>query len=195
MEIEPSDFLRNTGNQDLPIGQFVIYGLRCVLARDLAGAWGDYGGIVAQINHLAVALYLSITDHPGIAVTYDRRARRMIRKISKTRSAKTDYFEWLSNPNKDVRADAIRDFDAKADAVMKNQEKDKVGKEKEKEQETKKKPGAGKDRQGKGDRRKRKWTADDWAEFRKNKLSPPAEATAAEAEKKKTKGKKKEVTK
>ena len=95
---------RNTGNQDLPIGQFALYRLRFSLAGDLAGVWAEYGGIVSQINNLAVALDLSITDRPGIDVTCDCRMRRAIQKIATTRSTKTGYFELLSNLNEDVRA-------------------------------------------------------------------------------------------
>ena len=186
-------FRRNTGNQDRNLGQFVLYRLRFLLAGDLAGAWADYGGTVAQINHLAVVLDLSITDHPGIAVTYDHRMHRKVHRIAKTRSTRTGYFELLSNLNKEVRTDVIRDFEARADAQKKEKEKEKAGKEKEKEKEPKKKGGGGKEKdKGKGGRWGRKWSAEDWASYWKTKLSTADDPKAGETEKKKTgKGKKK----
>ena len=99
---------------------------------------------MAQFNRLAVAIDLSITDRPGIAVAYDYRARRAIQKIENPRSAKTDYFERRSDINKDVRAGAIRDFEAKTDAVRKERENGKAGKDKENEKETQRKPVGGK---------------------------------------------------
>ena len=117
-------FRRKTGNQDMSLGQFILCRMRFIPAWDLADAWADYGGLVPQINQLAVVLDLSITDRPCIAVTYDYRMRRAIQKIAKSRSTKEDYFELLSNLNKNVRADAIRDFEAKTDAIKKDKEKE-----------------------------------------------------------------------
>ena len=137
---------RNTGNQDLPIGQFVLYSLRFVLADDLADARTDYGGLAAQLNHIAVVLDLSTTGRQGIAVTYDYRMRRAIQKIARTLSEKTDYIELRSNLNKAVRATAIRDFEAKAGAIRKDREAEKAADDKEKG-ETKKKSDGGNDNQ------------------------------------------------
>ena len=122
---------------------------------------------MAQFNRLAVAIDLSITDRPGIAVAYDYRARRAIQKIENPRSAKTDYFERRSDINKDVRAGATRDFEAKTDAIRKERGNGEAEKGKENEKETQREPGAEGDKQ-KGGRRKRKLVADDLAEFWKN---------------------------
>ena len=139
-------FHRNTGNQDLSLGQFVLYRLRFLLAGDLADAWADYGGIVAQINHLAVVLELSITDHPGIAATYDHRVRRLVQRIAKTRSTRTDYFELLSNLNKDVRTEAIRDFEARTDAQKKDNEKERLGRRRKRKRSRRRRRAAGRKR-------------------------------------------------
>ena len=66
-------YRRFVGNQDLSTGQFFLYRMRFIVAVDLSDAWADFGGIGSQINHLANVTALSITDHGGIALTYDYR--------------------------------------------------------------------------------------------------------------------------
>ena len=48
-----STFHRMTGDQDLSLGQYVLYRMRFVLSGDLAGDWSDFGGLTAQINNIA----------------------------------------------------------------------------------------------------------------------------------------------
>ena len=117
---------RHTGKQDRNIGKFVLYRMRYVLTGDLVNDWSDFGGITAHLNHLAVVLGLSITDHAGLAATYDFRTHRAIQKMSKNRPARTDYFEFLSTANKDIRADIMRDFEARTDEIKKEKEKGKI---------------------------------------------------------------------
>ena len=65
--------------------------MRFILAGDLADAWADFGGLAGQLNQLAIVIEMSITDHAGIAITYDQRIRKGIRKIASKRSSNTDY--------------------------------------------------------------------------------------------------------
>ena len=121
-------FHRHTGNQDLPLCQYVLHRLRYILAGDLTGARSEFGGLTAQLNHLAVVTGLSVSDHAGIAVAYDFRMHKAVQKMAKNRPTRTDYFEFLSNINKDIRADVLRDFEARSGEMEK--EKGKAVKEK-----------------------------------------------------------------
>ena len=78
-------YRRETGNQDLAIGECAIYRIRFSLSRDLAGARADSWGMVGKFSHLALVLGLSNTDHDGGAIPYDYRTRRAIQWIVNTR--------------------------------------------------------------------------------------------------------------
>ena len=52
--------------------------------------------MVAQINHVSNVLDISITDRPGIAVTYDRRFHAPTRKTALKRDSTTDYATYWS---------------------------------------------------------------------------------------------------
>ena len=152
---------RHTGKQDLPIGQFILRRLRYILAGDLTEAWSEFGGLSAQLSHLSVVIGLSISDHQGIAVTYDFRMHKAAQKMVKNRSSRTDYFGFLSNINKDIKEGVVRDFEARPEEIKK--EKEKAAKEKA----TKEKPKTGAN--GKGNRRGDgrwggKWTPGDWGD-------------------------------
>ena len=116
-------FIRYTGSQDLSIGQYALYRMRFTPAGDLADAWGDFGGLKGQLNHLANVLELSITDHAGVSVTYDHRIHQMMQKAALKRSGNTDYFSCLGTLNADVKAAVIRDFDVRIDTIKKEKEK------------------------------------------------------------------------
>ena len=123
-QAERRTFHRNAENQDLPLGQFALRRLIFIRAGDLTDAWAEFGGITAQLSHIAVVLGLSITDKAGVAVTYDFRTHRAVRKLAMNRSTRTDYFEFLSNINKDIRADVMRDFEARSGEMKKEKERE-----------------------------------------------------------------------
>lgn len=177
-------FRRHTGNQDLPIGQYALYRLRFIIAGDLTDAWAEFGGITAQLNHLAVVLGLPITDHAGIAVTYDFRLRRAAQKLAKNWPPRTDYFEFLTSVDKDIRADELRGSEARPGELKKEKQKEKAVKEKE----TKTTDNAQGKKKGEG-RWKRKWAPEDWAEWNAKRPRPTpgaaAEAVSTEDAKKK----------
>ena len=93
--------------------------------------------MVAQRGHLSIVLDLSITDHAGIAATYGRRIHQLIQKTALKRSPNTDYFALLSAPNSDVKAAAIRDFDALSEAIKKEKEKSNLDAVREKAKKSK----------------------------------------------------------
>ena len=122
-------FHRFAGKQDLAIGQYALYRLRFILAGDLAGAWEEFGGLPAQINHLANVIELPIADHAGIAVTYDRRIRALIAKTALKRPTTTDYNGLLSTIHAEAKAAVLRDFETPTEAIKK--EKGQAAMEKE----------------------------------------------------------------
>ena len=116
-------FNRFTGNQDISTQQYFYYRMRFILAGDLMGAWADFGGLTDQINLLGIVLDMPITDHAGIAITYDRRIHQLIRKLAHKRPIASDYFSIPSTAQAEVEAVAIRDFELNADAQKKEKER------------------------------------------------------------------------
>ena len=88
---------RYVGNKDLATGQLSLYRRRFIPVGDLKDAWADFGCIGAQINHLTTAVSLSIKERAGIALAYDYRTQRAIRKLPKMRSTRTDYAAILGS--------------------------------------------------------------------------------------------------
>ena len=92
---------------------------------------------------------MTITDHAGIAITYDRRIHQLIRKLARKRSSATDYFSILNTAQPDVKAAVMRDFEFNADLQKKEKEKEKNDKEKTKKDAAK---GKGEGSKGKGEK-------------------------------------------
>ena len=195
--VNQKTYHRHTGSQDLSFGQYVLYRLRFILAGDLADAWGDFGGLVGQLNQLAIVIEMSITDHAGIAITYDHRIHREIRKIVSKRSSNTDYIDFLSNINSDIKTGVIRDFEAQADAVKNEKERERITKEKEKKAAGKGEKGAPKEKPAWTGR---KWTKADWTAWRAKtdsdtKGAKPDNKTTESPKKKEEKAEKKKTDK
>ena len=148
-------------------------------------------------------LELSISDNAGLAITYDYRLHKYIRKLAHRRATNTDYFELLSNINPDIRAAVTRDFEAQADASRKAKEKEKTAKEKAAKEKGKGRgkgdyfyrtavPDSEKGKEKEKEPRKR-WAKEDWAAWRKRNevgaaqatRSPSPDAEKAKKEKKK----------
>ena len=123
-------FSRFTGDQNLPMGQYMLYRLRFALAGDLTDACADFGGLVAQLNLIALVTDMSIADHPGVAITYDRRVRRHIQKLAQKRASPADYFSILSAMQPDIKAAALRGFEYNTGLMRKEREAEKAKKEK-----------------------------------------------------------------
>ena len=87
---------------------------------------------MGQLNQLAIIIGMSITDHAGIAITYDHRIHREISKIASKRSDITDYLDFLSNINADIRSGVIRDFEEQSEAAKNERERERITREKEK---------------------------------------------------------------
>ena len=165
-------YRRFTGDQNLSMSQYFLYRLRFVLAGDLTDVWSDCGGLIAQLNLIALVTDMSITDHPGIAITYDHRIHRHIQKLAQKRASSKDYFSILSIIQPDIKAAALRDFEYNAGLLRK---------EKEGEKAKKAKP----DNDTKNNQKKKKWTDDDWAAWKKaqrTKQAATKEETKPDAE-------------
>ena len=59
--------------------------MRFVYAGDIAGAWGQFGGLSAQMTHLGTVLAISVTDAALVAMNYDRAVRSTIEVNSRRR--------------------------------------------------------------------------------------------------------------
>ena len=165
-------FNRFTGDQDLGIGQYVLYRMRFVLAGDLTGAWADFGGLQAQMNFIYLITDLSITDHPGIALTYEKRIHRHIQKLAQKRVCNTDYFNILSVIQPDIRAGVLRDFESNTLAIKKEKEAEKA------------KKGKGADPKATAKATTRKpWTPDEWAAWKKTQREQQTETKTDETTK------------
>ena len=68
---------------------------------------------------------LSISDHIGIAITYDHRLRQHIKRLALRMATYVDYFDIVSSIQPDIRAAVIRDFEATAEVARAHQEKEK----------------------------------------------------------------------
>ena len=132
------------------------------MAGGLANDWADFGGLAGQLRQLEIVIEMSITNHDGVAITYDIRIHREISKISPKRSPNADYLGFLSNINSDIRTGVIRDFESHADSAMNARERERTLKEKEKKKAgcEGEKPATEKKTWGK------KWAKADWMAWR-----------------------------
>ena len=110
----------------MSFGQFAPYRARVILAGDLADAWADCGGLAGKVCQRAIVLEMSITDHDRVAIAYDNRTHREIKKIALMRPSNTDYLELHIDVNTDIRTGIIRDFEIQADAVKLERGRDRI---------------------------------------------------------------------
>ena len=71
--------------QPLSFQTFVLYYQRFALAGDIAGAWGKFGGLAAQLAHLGTLLSIAATDTASTAIAYDKEIRVVIETDSRNR--------------------------------------------------------------------------------------------------------------
>ena len=146
-----------TGDVDVSMSQYVMYRIRLVLAGDLADCWADFGGLVAQLNLIALVTDMPTTDHPWVAIAYYRRIPRRVPKLSQKRARSTDYFSILSAFRPDIKAGVLRDFEFDTGLIKKGGEADQAKKDKAR---------AGKQAGKKSDKLKR-WSGGDWVVWKK----------------------------
>ena len=108
----------------------MLYRMRFVRTGDLADDWADCGGLAAQFNIIAIVTGMSITDRPAVALKYDRRLHRHIRKLAQNRAISSDYFPTLSAAHPDIKAGVLRDFEFNAGLIKKEKESEKAKQEK-----------------------------------------------------------------
>ena len=105
--------------QSIPTQAWLIYQLRFLIAADLAGAWLGFGGLAAQLNHLAIVMNISIVDSASVALSYDRLVREFLAERARSRreiTGDTFFSDFLSveNPASKLRDTAEHPRDVAA---------------------------------------------------------------------------------
>ena len=98
---------------------FVYYRLRCILAGDLAKAWGKFGGLTAQLNFIGVVLRLAITESPFVAMEYGRVMQQRLAALARDRymgNPGLNFMALLANEQTEV----ARNIVASPDAFLRN---------------------------------------------------------------------------
>ena len=101
---------KRPGTQDLSINQWFLYNLRYVLAGDLAGAWSPFGGLAAQMNHIGIVLDLAVTEHSGVALSYDLQVKNLAKQMAETDREKNKVEGLLSDLNQTIKNNVLREF-------------------------------------------------------------------------------------
>ena len=91
-----------------------------VLAGDLPGDWADFGGLVAQLNLIAIVSDISITGRPCIAIADDRRGHRHVQKLAHRRAGAADCLTILCALHPDITAGVFRDFEYSSGLLKKD---------------------------------------------------------------------------
>ena len=101
---------KRPGAQDVSINQWFLYNLRYILAGDLAGAWSPFGGLAAQMSHIGIVLDLAVTEHSGVALSYDLQIKNLAKQMAETDREKNKAESLLSDLNQTVKNNVLRDF-------------------------------------------------------------------------------------
>ena len=106
-----------------PMQAWLLYQIRFLIAADLAGAWSSFGGLAAQLNHLAIVMNISIVESASVALSYDRLVREFLagRARSRHEIAGPSFFgDFLSveNPASKLKAVAGNPRAASAPRIL-----------------------------------------------------------------------------
>ena len=101
---------KRPGTQEVSINQWFIYNLRYILAGDLAGAWDPFGGLAAQLNHIGIVLDLAVTEHAGVALSYDLQVKNLAKQMAETDREKNKVETLLSDLNQTIKNNVLREF-------------------------------------------------------------------------------------
>ena len=81
----------------------LLYRLRSLISADFSGAWASFGGLAAQLNHLAIAINISVIDTAAIALAYGRMVREFLVERARARRemalGDSYFFDFLSVEN------------------------------------------------------------------------------------------------
>ena len=69
----------------IPMQARLLYQLRFPIAADLAGAWSIFCGLAEQLNRLAIAMNIAITDSASMDLSYDRLEREFLAERDRSR--------------------------------------------------------------------------------------------------------------
>ena len=90
---------------------FMYYRMRCVLAGDIARAWGKFGGLSGQLNLLGIVLRLAITESPYVSMEYDRITHQRLAALARDRymgnNPGINFFTLLSNEQVEVTRNIV----------------------------------------------------------------------------------------
>ena len=84
---------------------------RFVIAAEMCHAWTPFGGIAAQLNHIAVLLSLATLENAGFAIRYHDLLVSTLADFARARFT-SDYHTALSEVHEDTRRAVTRENNA-----------------------------------------------------------------------------------
>ena len=100
---------------DLSIRSFLLYRLRFVFATDLCAWWLPFDGLSSQLNHVSIALNLSIVETVGIDPQYRTSLFAKLSEKARQRTDAPEEFKRMPcNDQPELRDQARRDLAAQA---------------------------------------------------------------------------------
>ena len=76
---------REDNPQSIPTQPWPLYQLGNLIAADLAGAWPGFGGLASELNHLSIAMNISIAESASAALPYGRLIREFLGERARSR--------------------------------------------------------------------------------------------------------------
>ena len=74
------------------------------------GSLGPFGGIAAQLSHVSIVLDLAVTEHAGVALSYDLAVKTLAKQLSETDRDKNKVEALLTELNQTIRNNCLREF-------------------------------------------------------------------------------------
>ena len=97
--------------QNVSFNACLLYRIRFILTSDLLGAWRDFGGLSAQLNHVSILLHMVTTEATTTALVYDGLISSHLEELARPRANKTagavDFHDLLSNEHARFKLQAV----------------------------------------------------------------------------------------
>ena len=155
---------KRPGLQALSINQWFLYNVRYILAGDLDVAWAPFGGLSAQFNHVGIVLDLAVTEHAGVALSYDLQVGNLAKKMAETDREKNKVEGLLSDINQTIENNCLRESGIIPTYTPHKTKNNKGDKDKGKGDKTPKGTGKKNDRST-GKRRDKGWETNMWGKW------------------------------
>ena len=97
-----------TSDQSLSLQCWALYRLRFIFSAEVCSAWTLYGGVIAQINNIDVALNIAISDNVGVALKYYEFLHNQLESYAGSRANNIDYFALLSEEHPEIKRRFIK---------------------------------------------------------------------------------------